>query len=84
MLADDIPASQALADRLIATGHAGMLTRSFANGASVDDLNLVMWRWGSEHPARVVLIDDEDRLSGRPAHYSSGRPNRLIRKRPTR
>ena len=67
MLAGGIPASQALADRLIAAGHVGMRVRSFAIGASADDLNLVMWRWGSERPARVVLIDDEGRLSGRPA-----------------
>ena len=68
MLAGSIPASQALADLLIAAGYAGMRVRSFAAGAGVDDLNLVMWRWGSERPARVVLIDDEGRLSGGPAH----------------
>ena len=66
MLAGGIPASQALADRLIAAGYVGMRVRSFATGASADDLNLVMWRWGPERPARVVLIDDEGRLSGRP------------------
>ena len=66
MLAGDIPASQTLADRLIAAGHVGMRVRSFATGASADDLNLVMWRWGSERPVRVVPIDDEGRLSGRP------------------
>ena len=67
MLAGGIPASQALADRLIAAGHVGMRVRSFAAGASADDLNLVMWRWGPERPARVVPIDDEGRLSGGPA-----------------
>ena len=69
MLAGSIPASQALADRLIAAGYAGVRVRSFAAGAGVDDLNLVMmWEWGSERPARVVLIDDEGRLSRRPVH----------------
>ena len=68
MLAGSIPASQALADRLIAAGYAGMRVRSFAAGAGVDDVNLVMWRWDSERPARVVLIDDEGRHSGGPAH----------------
>ena len=68
MLAGGIPASQALADRLIAAGYSGMRVRSFAAGASVDDLNLVMWTWGAERPARVVLIDNEGRLSGSPAH----------------
>ena len=40
----------------------------FAAGAGVGDVNLVVWRWGTERPARVVLIDDEGRLSGGPAH----------------
>ena len=63
MLAGRVPASQALGDRLIAEGYAGMVVRSFAAGASANDLNLVLWRWGSELPAKVVLIDDEARLS---------------------
>ena len=41
-----------------------MRVRSFAAGAGVDDLNLVMWKWDSERPARVGLIDDDDRFSG--------------------
>lgn len=69
VFAGRIPASKALADRLIATGYAGMRARGFAVGAGVDDLNLVMmWEWGSERPAGVVLSDDEGRLSGSPAH----------------
>lgn len=64
MLAGAIPASQALADRLIAAGYAGMRVQSFAAGIDPDDLNLVMWRWGPRRPARVVLVDDEGRLSG--------------------
>jgi len=63
MLAGLVPASQAVADRLVAAGYVGMRVRSFAAGARGDDLNLVMWRWGAERPARVVLVDDEDRLS---------------------
>lgn len=63
MLAGGVPASQAIADRLIASGYAAMRVGSFAAGAAADDLNLVMWRWGTERPARVVLIDDEGRLS---------------------
>ncbi len=64
MLAGSLPASQVLADRLIAAGYAGMRVRSFATGAGGSDLNLVMWKWGEGRPARVVLIDDEGRLSG--------------------
>ncbi len=63
MLAGRTPASQALADRLRAAGYAGLRGPSFAPGVSVDDRNLVMWRWGAFRPARVVLIDDEGRLS---------------------
>ena len=68
MLAGAIPASQALADRLIAAGYVGMQVRSFAVGTGADDLNLVMWRWGAERPARIVLIDEEGRLSAAPTH----------------
>ena len=65
MLSGELPASQALADRLIAEGYSGMRVRSFAAGTGPDDLNLVMWRWSAKRPARVVLIDDEGRLTGR-------------------
>ena len=63
MLAGKVSASQALADRLIAAGHAGLRVRSFASGAGTGDINLVMWRWGADLPVRVVLVDDENRLS---------------------
>ena len=66
MLEGAVPSSQALADRLIAAGYAGMLVRSFAVGAGVDDINLVLWKWGASRPSLVVLIDDESRLERRP------------------
>lgn len=66
VLAGTIPASQALADRLIAAGYVGMRVQSHAAGASADDLNLVLWSWSADRPARVVLIDDEGRLSETP------------------
>ena len=74
MHAGAIPASQALADRLIAAGHVAMRVRSYAAGASADDLNLVLWSWSADRPARVVLIDDEGRLSAmiRPSAASPG------------
>jgi|GEM_PF-162976 len=62
MLEGRVPASQALADRLIAAGFAGMLVPSFAHGAGPEDLNVVFWRWGSNLPHRVVVIDDDGRL----------------------
>lgn len=63
MLAGIIPASQSLADRLIAAGYVGMRVQSFAPGAGTDDLNLVFWRWDNHPPSQVVLVDDEERLS---------------------
>lgn len=54
---------QAFARRLIAAGNNGLLVRSFAPGATRKDLNIVLWRWGNRPPSRIVLIDDEHRLS---------------------
>ena len=63
MLDGAVPSSQALADRLVAAGQAGMVVQSFAHGAGPDDLNLVFWKWGPDRPSRVVLSDDKGRLS---------------------
>ena len=62
MCRGNVPASQTLADRLIAAGYVGMRVPSFAPGAGADDVNLVLWRWSDRRPSRVVLIDDEARL----------------------
>jgi RES domain-containing protein len=55
--------TQGFARRLIAAGFNGLLVRRFAPGTTSEDLNLVLWKWGSAAPARLVLIDDEKRLS---------------------
>ena len=55
--------TQGFARGLMKAGHTGLLVRSFAPGATADDLNLVLWRWDDKAPARLVLIDDEGRLS---------------------
>ena len=62
MFSGRIPASQALADRLMAAGFAGMRFGSYALGASESDINLILWRWGDESPSRVALIDEDNRL----------------------
>ncbi|WP_117190178.1 RES family NAD+ phosphorylase [Rhizobium terrae] len=54
--------TQSFARRLAAGGYHGLLVRSFAPGATEHDLNLVLWKWGKHAPARLILIDDEDRL----------------------
>lgn len=55
--------TQAFARELVSAGYHGLLVRSFAPGSTEDDLNLVLWRWGSVAPSRLTLIDDEQRLS---------------------
>lgn len=55
-------ATQSFANRLMAEGFNGMLVRSFARGATGDDINMVLWNWGDAPPAMIRLIDDEGRL----------------------
>lgn len=54
--------TQAFARRLADAGWHGLLVRSFTAGARAGDLNLVLWTWGEALPARLTLIDDENRL----------------------
>ncbi len=56
-------ATQIFAQRLAQAGHNGLLVRSFAPGAQPDEVNIVLWRWSDQAPSRLVLIDDEGRLS---------------------
>jgi RES domain-containing protein len=63
MKAEGEARTQALARRLIAKGYCAMLVRSFAPGSADTDFNLVLWQWGDAAPARLTLIDDENRLS---------------------
>ncbi|MGI6853885.1 RES family NAD+ phosphorylase [Mesorhizobium sp. 1B3] len=55
--------TQGFALRLIAAGYHGLLVHSFAPGATNNDMNLVLWKWSNRGPARLILIDDEKRLS---------------------
>lgn len=55
--------TQAFARRLTTAGYHGLLVKSFAPGAGEDDFNLVLWTWSDTPPARLTLIDDENRLS---------------------
>lgn len=54
--------TQTFARRISQEGYHGLLVRSFATGATPSDLNLVLLQWGAEPPARLTLIDDENRL----------------------
>ena len=61
-----VPASQALALELAGQGAHGMLVRSFAPGATEQDVNLILWAWeevsGDETaqtaPGKVRKADD--------------------------
>lgn len=55
--------TQAFARELIGAGYNALLVRSFAAGATGDDLNLVLWKWADRGSSRLTLIDDEKRLS---------------------
>jgi len=56
------PPSWRLAKRLIAESRAGIVVPSFAPGAGPGERNVVFWRWSSESPHKVLVIDDEARL----------------------
>lgn len=54
--------TQRFSERLIADGYVGLKIRSFVQGAKTDDVNLVLWSWGSDLPTRLLVNDDEGRL----------------------
>lgn len=55
--------TQEWAERLKASGYAGLRVKSFAKGASHDDFNIILWVWGPNLPGRLRLVDDEGRLA---------------------
>lgn len=56
------PPSWPVVRRLRAAGHAGILVPSFAHGATADDRNLVLWRWGPDLPHKVTVYDPTGKL----------------------
>lgn len=56
------PPTWAVAERLIADGAAGVIVPSFAPGATGEDRNLVLWRWGPDRPHRITVHDPSGRL----------------------
>ncbi len=45
------------ADRMKAAGYAGLIVRSFAPGATAENLNVVLWHWGPNLPTKVQVYD---------------------------
>ncbi len=62
MIAGREPESWAVVRRLLADGVAGILVPSFATGATADDQNLVLWRWGPDRPHKVTVYDPSGKL----------------------
>jgi RES domain-containing protein len=56
------PPSWRIASRFTAEGHAGILAPSFAPGATNDDYNLVLWKWGPRPPHQVSVFDPSGKL----------------------
>lgn len=52
----------ALAERLVASGCAGIIVPSFAFRATHANRNLVLWSWSRTPPHKIEVIDDEGRL----------------------
>jgi len=51
-----------LAEKLIKAGAAGILVQSFAPGATSKDINLVLWKWSSRRPHKIVVHDPDGSL----------------------
>jgi RES domain-containing protein len=66
LIAGQEPRSWGVVRRLLADGRAGALVPSFAHGATADDQNLVLWRWGPERPHKVIVYDPAGRLRQQP------------------
>lgn len=58
----DIPVTWDISDALIGGGHAGVLVPSFAPGATLEDINLVLWDWGDDLPHQVLVYDPDGQL----------------------
>lgn len=70
LIAGRDPASWGVVRRLLAEGRAGVLVPSFAHGATPEDQNLVLWRWGPDLPHRVQVYDPTGKLPTNPSSWS--------------
>lgn len=56
------PPSWDVVRRLYGEGKAGILVPSFASGATLEDHNLVLWRWSEDPPHQIRVFDPSGRL----------------------
>ena len=54
--------SRLVVDRLKKAGNNGILVPSFVTGATADNNNLILWRWGPDLPHKVIVYDPGGRL----------------------
>jgi hypothetical protein len=52
------PPLRAMMKRLTAGGVAGIIVKSFAIGATAEDVNVIFWQWSDAMPHQVKVIDD--------------------------
>ena len=62
LIAGREPASWSVVRRLTKDGFAGIMVPSFANGATADDRNLVLWQWEPDLPHKVTVYDPTGKL----------------------
>ncbi|MEP3115614.1 RES domain-containing protein [Nisaea sp.] len=62
MYAGETVPTHELAWQLLEDGYAGLLVQSFVPGATVGELNLVLWQWNKPPFRTLGVIDDEGRL----------------------
>ena len=62
LLGGPVP-TQDLAARTAAAGHPGLIVPSYARGATVLNVNLVLWRWNTGEADALEPVDDEGRLA---------------------
>ncbi|ACB95081.1 RES family NAD+ phosphorylase [Beijerinckia indica] len=73
------PASWDISEALIAKQAAGILTPSFATGARLDMANLVLWRWGSTLPHKVIVHDPSGRLPKDQSSWPNPKPDEFTK-----
>lgn len=56
------PPTWTLAQQLLELGFVGIKVRSFAPGCSLQNQNIVLWRWDNVPPHALEVIDDFQRL----------------------
>lgn len=71
-LSGRIAPSQAIAKGLRGRGFAGAIIPSYVPGATADDINLVLWKWGPDLPHKISVFDPDSRLPKNQRSWARG------------